>query len=137
MMLLDDGPGKAIGIDHYIGRVPIAAFGNSDGDLAMLETTTNSPTRSRERALRRVRLAHRRRARIRLRPRHARSAASNQGLDLAPKLGWHLIDMKSDWKVIFPFELEVDDRKPRARRATPATARRRRPGARRCSTGGC
>ena len=43
LMLLDDGPGKAVGIDHYIGRVPIAAFGNSDGDLAMLETTTNSP----------------------------------------------------------------------------------------------
>ena len=42
-MLLDDGPGKAVGIDHYIGRVPIAAFGNSDGDIAMLQTTTNSP----------------------------------------------------------------------------------------------
>ena len=30
----------------------------------------------------------------------------SQGLDLAPKLGWHLINMKNDWKVIFPFELK-------------------------------
>ena len=64
-------PGQGIGIDHYIGRVPIAAFGNSDGDLAMLQTTTNSPTSKQRQAARRVRVAHRRRARICVRSRHA------------------------------------------------------------------
>jgi hypothetical protein len=38
---IDDGPGKPVGIHQHIGRRPIAAFGNSDGDFEMLEWTTN------------------------------------------------------------------------------------------------
>ena len=39
---IDDGPGKPVGINEFIGRRPIAAFGNSDGDLEMLQWTTMS-----------------------------------------------------------------------------------------------
>src|SRR5258708_35343679 len=40
---IDDGPGKPVGINQYIGRRPICAFGNSDGDLEMLQWTTAGP----------------------------------------------------------------------------------------------
>ena len=40
---IDDGPGKPVGIAKYIGRRPVMAFGNSDGDLQMLQYTTGSP----------------------------------------------------------------------------------------------
>ncbi|MCC7216314.1 MAG: haloacid dehalogenase-like hydrolase [Burkholderiales bacterium] len=105
LMLLDDGPGKAIGIDHVIGRVPIAAFGNSDGDLAMLQTTTNSPASTS-----RPRLAafvwHTDAVREYAYDRNTSVGRLSEGLDLAPRLSWLLIDMKNDWKVIFPHELK-------------------------------
>jgi hypothetical protein len=41
LLFFDDGPGKAEGINHYIGRQPIFAFGNSTGDKEMLEWTAN------------------------------------------------------------------------------------------------
>ena len=76
---IDDGPGKPVGINEHIGRRPIAAFGNSDGDLEMLQWTTMS----RRRALWPDRASHRRRARIRLRPpialRQARQGARRCG----------------------------------------------------------
>ncbi|MFO1315552.1 MAG: HAD family hydrolase [Burkholderiales bacterium] len=103
VMLIDDGPGKAVGIDHAIGRVPIAAFGNSDGDLAMLQTTTNSPQSGQ-----RPRLAafvwHTDGTREYAYDRDTHVGRLNAGLDLAPRQGWLLIDMKKDWKVIFPYE---------------------------------
>lgn len=104
LMLLDDGPGKAIGIDHFIGKVPVAAFGNSDGDLAMLQTTTNSP-RSRQYKRFAAFVWHTDGVREYAYDRDTHVGRLSQGLDLAPKLGWTLIDMKKDWKVIFPFEL--------------------------------
>ncbi len=42
---IDDGPGKPVGIARYIGRAPIIAFGNSDGDLQMLQYTTQSSSK--------------------------------------------------------------------------------------------
>jgi len=105
LMLLDDGPGKAIGIDHFIGRVPIAAFGNSDGDIAMLQTTTNSPT-SKQRPRFAAFVWHTDAVREYAYDRDTTVGRLNQGLDVAPKLGWYLIDMKKDWKVIFPYELK-------------------------------
>jgi len=105
LMLLDDGPGKGIGIDHFIGRVPIAAFGNSDGDLAMLQTTTNSPT-SKQRPRLAAFVWHTDAVREYAYDRNTSVGRLNEGLDLAPKLGWHLINMKNDWKVIFPYELK-------------------------------
>ena len=105
LMLLDDGPGKAVGIDHVIGRVPIAAFGNSDGDLAMLQTTTNSPT-SKQRPRLAAFVWHTDAVREYAYDRDTAVGRLNEGLSLAPNLGWHLINMKSDWKVVYPFELK-------------------------------
>lgn len=105
VMLLDDGPGKAVGIDHFIGRVPIAAFGNSDGDLAMLQTTTNSP-QSKQRRRFAAFVWHTDAVREYAYDRNTSVGRLNAGLDQAPKLGWTLIDMKKDWKVIYPFELK-------------------------------
>lgn len=105
LMLLDDGPGKAVGIDHVIGRVPIAAFGNSDGDLAMLQTTTNSPA-SKLRPRFAAFVWHTDAVREYAYDRDTHVGRLDQGLTLAPRLGWFLIDMKKDWKVIFPYELK-------------------------------
>jgi len=103
LMLLDDGPGKGIGIDHFIGRVPIASFGNSDGDLAMLQTATNSPA-SKQRKRFAAFVWHTDAAREYAYDRATSVGRLNQGLDLAPQLGWTLISMKDDWKVVFPFD---------------------------------
>jgi len=105
LMLLDDGPGKAVGIDHYIGRVPIAAFGNSDGDIAMLQTTTNSP-QSKARPRLGAFVWHTDAVREYAYDRDTHVGRLDQGLTLAPQLGWYLIDMKKDWKVIYPYELK-------------------------------
>ncbi len=103
VMLIDDGPGKAVGIDHFIGRVPIASFGNSDGDIAMLSTATHSPS-SRERKRFGALVWHTDAAREYAYDRDTSVGRLSQGLELAPRLGWTLIDVKSDWKVVFPFE---------------------------------
>jgi len=103
VMLIDDGPGKAVGIDHYIGRVPVASFGNSDGDIAMLATATNSPASRGRKRLAAI-VWHTDAAREYAYDRDTSIGRLNQGLELAPRLGWTLIDMKRDWKVVFPFE---------------------------------
>ena len=105
LMLLDDGPGKAVGIDHYIGRVPIAAFGNSDGDIAMLQTTTNSP-QSKSRPRLAAFVWHTDSVREYAYDRNTSVGRLDQGLTLAPQLGWFLIDMKKDWKIVYPYELK-------------------------------
>ena len=61
---VDDGPGKPVGINEHIGQRPIAAFGNSDGDLQMLQWTTKGAGHAVSCA---HRASHRRRARICLR----------------------------------------------------------------------
>ena len=104
LMLLDDGGGKGVSIDHFIGRVPIAAFGNSDGDIAMLQTTTHSPT-SKQRPRFAALVWHTDAVHEYAYDRDTTVGRLNEGLDLAGKLGWTLIDMKKDWKVIYPFEL--------------------------------
>ena len=103
IMLIDDGPGKAIGIDHWIGQVPIASFGNSDGDIAMLETATRSP-QSRAGARFAAFVWHTDGVREYAYDRDSSVGRLKEGLVLAPQLGWTLIDMEKDWKVIFPFE---------------------------------
>lgn len=104
LMLLDDGPGKAVGIDHFIGRTPIASFGNSDGDIAMLQTATHSPDSPKYRRFGAF-VWHTDGVREYAYDRNTHVGRLAEGLDLAPKLGWTLIDMKKDWKVIFPYEL--------------------------------
>jgi phosphoglycolate phosphatase-like HAD superfamily hydrolase len=91
---IDDKDGKPIGINSHIGRRPIAAFGNSDGDIQMLEWATAGKG-----------------ARLALLVHHTdaeREYAYDQGavkaLDEAQAKGWTVVDMKQDWKVIYPPE---------------------------------
>ena len=97
--LVDDGPGKPVGIHQVIGRRPIMAFGNSDGDFQMLEWTTSGKG---------PRFAlivhHTDDKREWAYDRGSHIGKLERGLDEAPKRGWVLVDMKQDWKVIHPFE---------------------------------
>ena len=96
---IDDGAGKPVGINRFIGRWPVLAVGNSDGDLQMLQYTAggNGP-----------RLA------VYIHPDDAerefaydrtdRLAKLDKGLDEANAKGWVLVSMKRDWNAIFPPE---------------------------------
>ena len=96
---VDDGPGKPVGINRFIGRRPIFAFGNSDGDQQMLEWTAAG----QRRPLHGPRAPHRRRARIGLRPQVA-GRRLDKAWDEAVRRGWTVVDMKRDWKKVFPFD---------------------------------
>jgi len=95
----DDKGGKPVGINEHIGRRPIAAFGNSDGDLQMLQwTAAGSGTRfclyvhhdDAEREYAYDRADH--------------LARLDKGLDEAAAKGWTVVSMKADWKTVFPRE---------------------------------
>lgn len=97
--LLDDKAGKPVGIQQVIGRRPIAAFGNSDGDFEMLEWTTSGKGPRFG-----LFVHHTDAKREWAYDRNAHSGKLSRGLDEAPRRGWFLADMKRDWKVIYPFE---------------------------------
>jgi phosphoglycolate phosphatase-like HAD superfamily hydrolase len=97
VLFVDDGPGKPEGINHFIGRQPIFAFGNSDGDKEMLEWTAvcqhlcfmglvHHTDASREYAY----------------DRNSDVGKLDKALDEATAKGWTVVDMKNDWKTIFP-----------------------------------
>jgi len=94
---IDDKAGKPVGIRQHIGRRPIMACGNSDGDFEMLEWTT-SGTGARFGLLVRHTDAEREWAY----DRDSHIGRLSCGLDEAPKRGWLIVDMKRDWKRIFP-----------------------------------
>jgi phosphoglycolate phosphatase-like HAD superfamily hydrolase len=96
---IDDGPGKPVGINRNIGRRPIIAFGNSDGDLQMLQYTTSGTG-----ARLGVYVHHDDAEREYAYDRKSQIGKLDKGLDQAPKWGWQVTSMKNDWKVIFPFE---------------------------------
>ncbi len=95
----DDKAGKAVGIHKFIGRRPIMAFGNSDGDFEMLEWTTaaNGPRFG-------LIVHHTDAEREYAYDRKAGLARLDRGLDEAPKRGWTIVSMKEDWKRVFAFE---------------------------------
>jgi phosphoglycolate phosphatase-like HAD superfamily hydrolase len=94
---IDDGPGKPVGINRFIGRWPIIAFGNSDGDLQMLQYVTGG------RGARLGLFVHHDDAeREYAYDRKSPIGKLDKGLDAAKAKGWPLISMKNDWKVIFP-----------------------------------
>ena len=96
---IDDKAGKPVGINEYIGRRPIAAFGNSDGDLEMLQWTTMTD------GIRLGMLIHHTDAeREYAYDRQSHFGRLDVALDLAAANHWTVVDMKRDWKVIFPFE---------------------------------
>ena len=93
---VNDGPGKPVGIEVQLGRRPIAAFGNSDGDLAMLQYTTTGP------GLRLGMLVHHDDAeREYAYDRSSPVGKLDKGLDQYQAAGWTLISMKKDWRVVF------------------------------------
>jgi phosphoglycolate phosphatase-like HAD superfamily hydrolase len=94
---IDDGAGKPVGIHQFIGRRPVAAFGNSDGDLPMLQWTTAGEG-PRFGLLVRHTDAEREWAYDRESPIGRLDAA----LDEAQARGWVVVDMKRDWKVVHP-----------------------------------
>jgi len=94
---VDDGPGKPVGINKFIGRRPIFAFGNSDGDKEMLEWTAANEGPSF------MGLVHHTDAtREYAYDRQSKVGKLNKTLDEAIAKGWAVVDMKSDWKTIFP-----------------------------------
>jgi phosphoserine phosphatase len=97
VVLNDDKESKPVGIQRHIGRRPIAAFGNSDGDLQMLEWTFSGAG-----ARLCVYVHHTDGAREWEYDRQAHIGKLDKGLDAAKIKGWPVINMKNDWKVIFP-----------------------------------
>ena len=97
---IDDGPGKPVGINHFIGRRPYFAFGNSDGDQQMLEWTAAGD------GLRYMGLVHHTDAvREYAYDRNSPIGRLDKAWDEAVRRKWTVVDMKNDWKVIYPFEL--------------------------------
>ena len=97
LSFIDDKTGKPVGIQQHIGRRPIMAFGNSDGDFEMLEWTTagkgprfglivHHTDADREWAY----------------DRESHVGRLDRALDEAPKRGWIVVGMKRDWARIFP-----------------------------------
>lgn len=94
---VDDGKGKPVAINQFIGRRPIAAFGNSDGDLEMLEWTTSASGArfglivhhtDGEREWKYDRTSH--------------IGKLDEALDQAARRGWTVVDMKRDWGRVYP-----------------------------------
>jgi hypothetical protein len=95
--LIDDKEGKPVGIQSHIGRRPIAAFGNSDGDLQMLQWTTagEDPRFA-------LIVHHTDAEREWAYDRTSHIGQLDKALDEANAKGWIVVDMKKDWKKIFP-----------------------------------
>ena len=98
----DDKAGKPVGIYRYIGRKPIFAAGNSDGDIQMLEYTTISDKGMKTKGRFGMFVHHTDGVREFAYDRKAAFGKLDKGLDMAPAQGWVLVDMKNDWKVIYP-----------------------------------
>jgi phosphoserine phosphatase len=92
MNFSDDKEGKPVGINSHIGRRPVAAFGNSDGDLQMLQWTTAGL------GARFALLVHHTDAERE----YAYDKCATNALDEAEAKGWTVVDMKHDWKFIYP-----------------------------------
>ncbi|TQF16001.1 haloacid dehalogenase-like hydrolase [Myxococcus llanfairpwllgwyngyllgogerychwyrndrobwllllantysiliogogogochensis] len=94
---LDDGEGKPINIHLHIGKRPVLAFGNSDGDLQMLQYA-GSGDGPRLRLL----LHHDDAVREYAYDREAKTGRLDRALDVAGKDGWTVVSMRSDWNQVFP-----------------------------------
>jgi phosphoserine phosphatase len=100
----DDKAGKPVAINQHIGRRPIMAFGNSDGDLQMLQYTgAGSGARFC------LYVHHDDAEREYAYDRKDALAKLDKGLDEAAAKGWTVVSMKNDWKQIFPFEVTAID----------------------------
>lgn len=101
---IDDGAGKPVAIHKFIGRRPVFAFGNSDGDLQMLQWVAggSGPTFT---AL----LHHTDGQREWAYDRRSRVGKLDKALDYAQHAGWTVVDMQRDWRTVFPPVYKRDD----------------------------
>jgi hypothetical protein len=99
MNFLDDGPGKPVGINTHLGRRPIAAFGNSDGDHQMLQWTAAGG------GARFMCLVHHTDAeREWAYDKTSAIGSLDTALGEAKARGWTVVSMKDDWNRVFPFD---------------------------------
>ena len=99
---IDDHASKPVAIYNHIGKRPIAAFGNSDGDLEMLQyTQSNKKYKTLQ-----LYVHHTDEDREWKYDRKSLEGKLDKGLDYALKNNWTIVDMKKEWKVIYPFELK-------------------------------
>jgi hypothetical protein len=98
MNFIDDKAGKPVGINEHIGKRPIAAFGNSDGDLEMLQWATLAGDRRRFGLI----VHHTDAEREYAYDRNTHVGRLDVALDAAAVNGWTVASMKTDWKEIFP-----------------------------------
>jgi len=94
---IDDKEGKPIAIQKFIGRKPVAAFGNSDGDLQMLQWTASGQGKRLM-----VYIQHTDAEREWAYDRDSHIGKLDKGLDEANARGWTVVDMKTDWNRIYP-----------------------------------
>lgn len=98
---IDDKEGKPVNINKIIGRVPVFAFGNSDGDQQMLDWTAAGD------GARFMGLVHHTDARREWAyDRKSHIGTLDTALDEAIRKGWTVVDMQKDWKVIYPWEMK-------------------------------
>ena len=98
---INDNDGKPVGIHYHIGKHPVAAFGNSDGDLDMMQyTEANKKYKTLE-----LYVHHTDKKREWAYDRKSHIGKLDKGLDYAKSQDWSMVDMKKDWKVVYPFEL--------------------------------
>jgi len=94
---IDDKEGKPVAINKFIGKRPIAAFGNSDGDLQMLQWTEGGDIDELQ-----VYIHHTDSVREWAYDRDSHIGRLNKGLDEAMEKGWLVVDMKNDWLKVYP-----------------------------------
>ena len=96
---VDDGPGKPVAINRFIGRQPVFAFGNSDGDQQMLEYTAGGA------GARFMGLVHHTDAvREYAYDRQSPIGRLDNAWDEAVRRKWIVVDMRADWNTIYPFD---------------------------------
>lgn len=102
LLFIDDKEGKPVGIYRHIGRRPVLAAGNSDGDLQMLQYATIARGANDTRPSLGLIVRHTDAEREYAYDRDSHIGRLDQALDEAPRRGWVVIDMKNDWDRIYP-----------------------------------
>jgi len=98
----DDNEDKPVGIHYHIGKRPVAAFGNSDGDFEMMEYTEGN---KKYKTLQ-LYVHHTDDKREWAYDRKSHIGKLDKGLDYGKEHNWTIVDMKNEWKVIYPFEMK-------------------------------
>lgn len=101
---IDDKEGKPVGIMTHIGKRPVFVAGNSDGDLQMMQFTDGNSYKSFQ-----LYVHHTDAEREWAYDRESSIGHLDKGLDYGKAKGWTFVDMKNDWKVVYPFEMNKNE----------------------------